>query len=84
MRYVHSPPLSAYSVRVAVMRSHPLRNRAVVDDVLTAVRHVHVSGVMHDKVMEDLERWVGIVALDGVVGDLKQSNPRVRVSYSCN
>ena len=34
--------------------------RAVVEDVLAAVKHVHVSGLMHEKVLADIGRWVKI------------------------
>lgn len=30
--------------------------RAVVEDVLAAVKHVHVSGMMHEKVLGDIGR----------------------------
>eukprot|EP00904_Undaria_pinnatifida_P001496 jgi/Undpi1/11347/HiC_scaffold_30.g13644.m1 len=34
---------------------HP---RAVVEDVLAAVKHVHVSGLMHEKVLADIGRYI--------------------------
>lgn len=32
--------------------------RAVVEDVLSAVRHVHVSGMMHERVLADIRRYI--------------------------
>lgn len=30
-----------------------------MEDVLAAVGHVHVSGMMHEKVLGDIGRWEG-------------------------
>lgn len=32
--------------------------RSVVEDVLEAVKHVHVSGILHDRVLADIGRYV--------------------------
>lgn len=32
--------------------------RAVVEDVLAAVTHVHVSGMMHERVLADIGRYI--------------------------
>ncbi|CAN0368121.1 unnamed protein product, partial [Discosporangium mesarthrocarpum] len=31
--------------------------RAVVEDVLNSIRHVHVTGLMHEKVLSNIGRW---------------------------
>ncbi|CAN0052201.1 unnamed protein product [Laminaria digitata] len=57
---------------------HP---RAVVEDVLAAVKHVHVSGMMHEKVLGDIGRYIQpSYRLEHMLQTLKDAGKKLFIS----